>query len=72
MRLDPGNLELGQVQTLAFSPDGKHLLAGGTSNTGVWSAAPIVSNNLDRAARLLRLPHQFEGAPPPKAKDGKK
>jgi WD40 repeat protein len=71
MRLDPGNIELGQVQTLAFSPDGKHLLAGGTSNTGVWSAAPIVSNNLDRAARLLRLPHQSDGAPPPKAKDGK-
>ena len=29
MQLDPGSVELGQVQTLAFSPDGKQLLAGG-------------------------------------------
>ena len=29
MQLDPGSVELGQVYTLAFSPDGKHLLAGG-------------------------------------------
>jgi WD40 repeat protein len=28
MQLDPGSIELGQVLTLAFSPDGKQLLAG--------------------------------------------
>ena len=30
LQLDPGSVELGQVPTLVFSPDGKHLLAGGS------------------------------------------
>jgi WD40 repeat protein len=41
MQLDPGSVELGGVYTLAFSPDGKHLLAGGSTSTAFWSAAPI-------------------------------
>src|SRR5262249_47049609 len=53
-QLDPGSVELGQVPTLAFSPDGKHLLAGG-SRTVYWSTAPIVWNDPDRAAEKLRL-----------------
>jgi WD40 repeat protein len=39
MRLDPGNVALGQVESVEFSPDGKHLLAAGRTNTAVWSAA---------------------------------
>ena len=41
--------------TLAFSPDGKHLLAGGTGGAAFWSAAPIIWNDPDRAAEKLRL-----------------
>src|SRR5262249_56332828 len=41
MQLDPGSVELGAVYTLAFSPDAKHLLAGGSTSTAFWSAAPI-------------------------------
>jgi hypothetical protein len=54
MQLGSGSVELGIVFTLAFSPDGKHLLAGGWS-AGIWSAAPIVWNDADRAAEKLRL-----------------
>src|SRR5262249_36774007 len=54
MQLDPGGVQLGQVATLAFSPDGKHLLAGG-SGSAFWSAAPVVWNDPDRAAAQLRL-----------------
>src|SRR5262245_59819159 len=54
MQLDPGGVQLDQVQTIAFSPDGKHLLAGG-SRSAFWSAAPIVWNDPDRAAEQLRL-----------------
>jgi WD40 repeat protein len=54
MQLDPGGVELGQVLTLAFSPNGMHLLAGGSS-TAVWSAAPIVWNDPNLAAAKLRL-----------------
>src|SRR5262249_26720780 len=53
MQLDPGGVELVHVQTLAFSPDGMHLLAGG-SRIAFWSAAPIVWNDADRAAAQLR------------------
>jgi hypothetical protein len=54
MQLDPGNIELGFVQTLAFSPDGERLLAGG-SGTAFWATAPTVWNDPDRAALQLRL-----------------
>jgi WD40 repeat protein len=40
MRLDQGDVRLGPLETLSFSPDGKHLMAGGRSGTAVWSAAP--------------------------------
>ena len=55
MQLDPGGVEVGQVFALAFSPDGKHLLAGGRSGTAFWSAAPQVWNDPGRAAEKLRL-----------------
>ena len=41
--------------SLAFSPDGQQLLAGGRSSTAFWSTAPIVWNDPDRAAEELRL-----------------
>ena len=57
MQLDPGSIEWGDmgVLTLAFSPDGMHLLAGGVGGTAFWSAAPIVWNDPVRAAEKLRL-----------------
>jgi WD40 repeat protein/serine/threonine protein kinase/tetratricopeptide (TPR) repeat protein len=54
MRLDLGRVELGTVFRLAFSPDGKQLLAGGL-RMAVWSAAPILWNDPDQAAEKLRL-----------------
>jgi WD40 repeat protein len=53
MQLDSGSVDLGSVFRLAFSPDGKHLLAGGWSSA-IWSAAPSVWNDSDQAAELLR------------------
>ncbi len=53
MQLDAGNLELGQLRTLAFSPDGTKVVAGGDI-AAVWSAAPAVWNDADRAAQELR------------------
>ena len=57
MQLDPGSIDLGDmgVLTLAFSPDGKQLLAGGPGSTAVWSTAPVVWNDPVRAAEKLRL-----------------
>jgi len=55
MQLDPGSVELGTVQTLEFSPDGRQLLAGGTSGSVIWSAAPMLWNDPERAAAKLRL-----------------
>jgi tetratricopeptide (TPR) repeat protein len=57
MQLDPGSFELGDmgVLTLAFSPDGKQLLAGGVGGCAFWSTAPIVWNDPVRAAEKLRL-----------------
>ncbi len=49
MELDSGKLPVGRGSTLAFSPDGKQLLAGGTSHVLAWSAAP-------RAWRMTRQP----------------
>ncbi len=54
MQLDSGGIELGPLETLAFSADGKHLLAGG-SRTALWSTAPIVWNDPARAAEKLEL-----------------
>jgi WD40 repeat protein/serine/threonine protein kinase len=55
MQLDAGNVDLGGATTLAFSPDGAQLLAGGRNTTAFWSAAPSVWNDPDRAAEQLRL-----------------
>jgi WD40 repeat protein/tetratricopeptide (TPR) repeat protein len=55
MQLDPGGIELGQVMTLALSPDGKQLLAGGRGGTACWSTAPLIWNDPERAAARLRL-----------------
>jgi WD40 repeat protein/tetratricopeptide (TPR) repeat protein len=54
MQLDPGGVELGYVRSLSFSPDGRHLLAGG-SGTAFWSITPIAWNDPDRAAEKLQL-----------------
>jgi WD40 repeat protein/serine/threonine protein kinase/tetratricopeptide (TPR) repeat protein len=54
MQLDPGNVELGVVETLAFWPDGQRLLAGGRSGIAYWSTAPSVWADLDQAAEKLR------------------
>ncbi len=48
MQLDPGDVELDEVATLAFSPDGKQLLAGGRSSAALWSATPFDWNNPNR------------------------
>ena len=54
MQLDPGSVELGPVYSLAFSPDGTQLLAGGQEVAAVWSTAPIAWNDPGRAAEKLR------------------
>src|SRR5205823_1787119 len=45
-------------ETLAFSPDGTHLLAGGFRGTAFWSAAPIVWKDPERGAKKLQLLRQ--------------
>ncbi len=54
MQLDPGSVARGEVRSLAFSADGKQLLAGGDS-TAFWSATPNLWNDSDRTAEKLRL-----------------
>jgi hypothetical protein len=54
MQLDIGGIEMGTVETLAFSPDGQRLVAGGGKNTVIWSTTPNVWNDPDRAAEELR------------------
>lgn len=54
MQLDPGSIDLGELWSLAFSPDGKQLLAGGLHGSAFWSAAPSVWNDPVRAAEKLR------------------
>jgi WD40 repeat protein/tetratricopeptide (TPR) repeat protein len=54
MQLDPGSIELGPVYTLAFSPNGTQLLTAGLGSAALWSTAPIVWNDSDRAAEKLR------------------
>ena len=56
MQLDPGGVELGPwVQSLAFSPEGRGLLAGAGRGVAFWSTMPIVWNDPDRAAEKLQL-----------------
>src|SRR5262249_26077268 len=46
MQLDSGTVAWSGLETLAFSPDGKHLLAGGRrGDTAFWSTAPVVWND---------------------------
>ncbi len=45
MILNSKDLKLGQVRSLAFSADGKRLLAGGKAGAVVWSASPSVWDN---------------------------
>jgi WD40 repeat protein len=63
MQLDPGAIALGSVQAMAFSPDGKRLLAAG-GNAAVWSTEPAVLNDSDRVAeqlwRLLQSSTEFQ------------
>jgi tetratricopeptide (TPR) repeat protein len=54
LQLDTGNVELGGVMSLAFSPDGEQLLAAGRTGAAFWSAAPVVWDDADRAAAKLR------------------
>jgi WD40 repeat protein/serine/threonine protein kinase/tetratricopeptide (TPR) repeat protein len=58
MILNSKDLNLGQVQSLSFSPDGMHLLASGSSllvgSVVVWSAAPSDWDNATVAANQLR------------------
>jgi WD40 repeat protein len=54
MQLDPGSNEPGAALSLEFSADGRHLLAGG-SRAALWSSAPVVWSEPDRAAEKLRL-----------------
>jgi tetratricopeptide (TPR) repeat protein len=62
MQLDAGDLELGEVRTLTFSPDGKRLLAGGRGTAALWSAAPIDWNNPKRTTEeARRLPQASSG-----------
>ncbi len=53
MQLGQGGVALGEVCSLAFSPDGQHLLAAGGGNA-FWSTTPIAWNDPDRAAEELR------------------
>jgi eukaryotic-like serine/threonine-protein kinase len=55
LQLDPGSVELGQVRTLAFAADGRQLVVGGDRSAAVWSAAPSVWNDPDRAALKLQV-----------------
>ncbi|MGI9244297.1 MAG: protein kinase domain-containing protein, partial [Verrucomicrobiales bacterium] len=41
MQLNSNNFQLGEIWTLAFSPDGGQLLGGGSS-TAIWSTRPTV------------------------------
>ena len=53
MQLNSGSVVLGQLLTLAFSPNGKHLLTGGQT-AAFWSAETILWNDPDRAVGALR------------------
>jgi WD40 repeat protein/tetratricopeptide (TPR) repeat protein len=54
MQLDHGSVAFFSVYSLAFSPEGNQLLAGGGA-TALWSVVPGVWNDPDRAAEKLRL-----------------
>ncbi len=54
MQLNRGGVDLHHVNSLAFSPDGQHLLVGAIG-AAFWSTTPVVWNDHDRAAEKLRL-----------------
>ena len=54
MQLDSGSVELGEIKSLAFSPNGTRLLAGG-DETAFWSVVASDWNDPDRAAEKLEL-----------------
>lgn len=54
VQLDSGNIEMAGVESLVFSPDGKHLLAGRSGGAAFWSTAPMEWSDPDQAAEVLR------------------
>jgi hypothetical protein len=54
LQLDSGHVAFHEVWSLAFSADGKRLIAGGGQGTAFWSAAPALWSDPDQAALTLR------------------
>ena len=65
MQLDPGAIALGNIQAMAFSPDGKQLLAAG-GNAAVWSTEPAALNDSDQAASCGFCCNPNRGFPNPR------
>lgn len=53
LQLDSGNIDLGEIQSLTFSPDGQNLLVGGRNGAACWFAAPSVWEDTTRATATL-------------------
>jgi tetratricopeptide (TPR) repeat protein len=54
MQLDRGNIELGGIASVTFSPDGKQLVTCGSAGA-IWSAAPNLWDDAGRAAEELQV-----------------